>query len=92
MNNSEQNPLDILIENETNDNISADLLKTLNSGVISDKQKQQLIMYYYDDMTLSQIGKKFNVSREAIRQNIKRAIQAIKNYDKSTDSTVCYSN
>jgi RNA polymerase sigma factor (sigma-70 family) len=91
-NNSEQNPLEILIENETNENISADLLKTLNSGVISDKQKQQLIMYYYDDMTLSQIGKRFNVSREAIRQNIKRAIQAIKNYDKSTDNAVCYSD
>jgi RNA polymerase sigma factor (sigma-70 family) len=91
-NNSEQNPLEILIENETNENISADLLKTLNSGVISDKQKQQLIMYYYDDMTLSQIGKRFNVSREAIRQNIKRAIQAIKNYDKSADNAVCYSD
>jgi DNA-directed RNA polymerase sigma subunit (sigma70/sigma32) len=30
-------------------------------------------------MTLSEIGKVFGVSREAIRQNIKRAIENIRN-------------
>jgi RNA polymerase sigma factor (sigma-70 family) len=88
-NKTEQDPLDILIENETNNNISSDINRALNSGIISEKQKQQLMMYYFDDMTLSQIGKKFNVSREAIRQNIKRAIQLIRNYDDRKDSTVC---
>jgi|694.fasta_scaffold92331_2 RNA polymerase sigma factor (sigma-70 family) len=88
-NKTEQDPLDILIENETNNNISSDINRALNSGIISEKQKQQLMMYYFDDMTLSQIGKKFNVSREAIRQNIKRAIQLIRNYDDRKDSAVC---
>ena len=87
-NKTEKDPLDILIENETNNNISLDIDKALNSGIISEKQKQQLMMYYFDDMTLSQIGKKFNVSREAIRQNIKRAIQLIRNCDDRKDSTI----
>ena len=69
-------------------NISLDIDKALNSGIISEKQKQQLMMYYFDDMTLSQICKKFNVSREAIRQNIKRAIQLIRNCDDRKDSTI----
>ena len=85
---SEQDPLDILIHKEERENMSLDISYALNSGAISEKQKDQLIMYYYDDMTLSQIGKKYNVSREAIRQNIKRALQLIRNYDKSTTSTV----
>ena len=55
-----------------------DLEVLLDSGIISDKQKDQLKMYYMEDMTLSEIGKKFGVSREAIRQNIKRAIENIR--------------
>jgi RNA polymerase sigma factor (sigma-70 family) len=45
-------------------------------------------MYYFDDMTLSQIGKQYNVSREAVRQNIKRAIQIIQNHDKSANKLI----
>lgn len=91
INDSEKNPLDILIEAEEKENINSDINYALNSGAISEKQKDQLIMYYYDDMTLSQIGKKYNVSREAIRQNIKRALQLIRNYDKNTNNTICNS-
>jgi len=38
-------------------------------------------MYYFNDMTLAQIGKVFNVSREAIRQNIKRGLEILRSYD-----------
>lgn len=86
---TEKDPLSIIIENEEKQIMSDDLNKALNSGIISDKQRDQLIMYYFDDMTLSQIGKKYNVSREAVRQNIKRAMQLIKNYDNSENNSVC---
>jgi RNA polymerase sigma factor (sigma-70 family) len=39
-------------------------------------------MYYFENLTLSKIGKHFGVSREAVRQSIKRAIETIKAYDK----------
>lgn len=78
----------ILIEKEESDLISKDLQNILNSGIISEKQRNQIVMYYFDNMTLSQIGKKYDVSREAVRQNIKRAIQSIKNYDKHTNNTL----
>jgi len=71
-------PLNLLIEQEHTDNMKYDLEVLLDSGIISDKQKDQLKMYYMEDMTLSEIGKEFGVSREAIRQNIKRAIENIR--------------
>lgn len=75
-------PLSILIDKEEKDNIRSDIEQILNSNLLSDKQKEQIKMYYFEDKTLSAIGKKFGVSREAVRQNIKRAIELIKEYDK----------
>ena len=36
-------------------------------------------MYYYDSRTLESIGKEFNITKEAVRQNIIKAITNIKN-------------
>jgi len=38
-------------------------------------------MYYFEEKTLSEIGDTFGVSREAVRQNIKRGLEIIKSYD-----------
>ena len=81
-------PLEIIIDKESKTNYKNDIEYLLNSGLISEKQKDQLFMYYYDDMTLSQIGKRSNVSREAIRPSIKRAIHIIQNYDTSTPNLI----
>ena len=50
--------------------------------ILTDLQFVCLKMYYADHMTLEQIGNKFGVSKEAIRQNIERAIKNIKNEHK----------
>jgi RNA polymerase sigma factor (sigma-70 family) len=71
---TEQDPLEGIIENEKTDLIHSHIQELINSDIINDKQRQQLKMYYFDDMTLNEIGKKFNVTREAVRQNIKKAI------------------
>lgn len=71
---TEKDPLDQIIENERTDLINLHIHALINSDMISDKQREQLKMYYFDDMTLNEIGKKFNVTREAVRQNIKKAI------------------
>lgn len=79
---SEKDPLEKLIEKEEQENITNNISDLLNTANISEKQKQQIIMYYFQNLTLSKIGKHFGVSREAVRQSIKRAIETIKNYDK----------
>lgn len=80
--NKQSDPLDIIINNETQTNLSNTVELLLNSPALSDKQKEQIRMYYFEEKTLSQIGKKYNVSREAIRQNIKRGLDLIRSYDK----------
>jgi RNA polymerase sigma factor (sigma-70 family) len=58
--------------------LELDINNLLNNKLLSDKQRQQISMYYFDNETLSSIGKKFGVSREAVRQNIKRGFDIIK--------------
>lgn len=49
-----------------------------NSNILTERQSQQLKMYYLDDMTLQEIGNHFNITREAVRQTIKTSIQKIR--------------
>lgn len=74
-------PIEILIDKEYNQNLSFSIDLLLNNNLLSDKQKKQIHMYYFEDKTLSEIGQEFGVSREAIRQNIKRGLEIIKSYD-----------
>ena len=76
------NPLDIIMEQEEKDNLKQNLKDILESDILNDKQRNQIKMYYYENKTLSQIGKVFGVSREAVRQNIKRGLQNIRKLEK----------
>ena len=78
-------PLDTIIQHEERENLKQNVADLLDSDILNDKQRQQIKMYYYDNKTLSQIGCHFGVSREAIRQNIKRGIHNIRKLEK------CYS-
>lgn len=80
-----QDPLDIVIQEEESRNLSDNLSNLLEHSELSEKQKIQIKMYYLDNQTLSYIGKQFGVSREAVRQNIKRAMEIIRSYDKCTN-------
>lgn len=73
-------PLDAIIEKEKTESISYLVDSLLDSDILSEKQKDQIKLYYIEGNTLSKIGKKYGVSREAVRQNIKRAIDSIKQY------------
>lgn len=75
-----RDPLDQLMEDEEKNNIIDLIDKLLSSNIVSETQKDQLRMYYIENKTLANIGSKYNVSREAIRQSLKRAIDNIKYY------------
>ena len=72
---------------EEKQDLQYNIEKLLNCERLSDKQRKQIKMYYFDDMTLAQIGKVFNVSREAIRQNIKRGLEKEDAINQSLDIT-----
>lgn len=74
------NPATIVEHKEHAEKLSATINDLLSSGIISDKQKEQIIEYYFNEKTLSQIGKEFGVTREAVRQNIQKGLAKIKQY------------
>lgn len=74
-------PDDIMMKDEERTILSDTINSLLASDLLSDKQRQQIKMYYFDNYTLSKIGKHFGVSREAVRQNIKRGLDTIREYD-----------
>lgn len=76
--NTERNPADIVEEEESRQTLTEDMKNLIDSAPISDKQRQQLIMYYYDNKTLADIGREFSVTREAVRQNIQKALSTIR--------------
>jgi RNA polymerase sigma factor (sigma-70 family) len=78
--NKSADPVDILIKNENEYIIAESIQNLLNSEMLSEKQREQIRLYYIENQTLANIGKKYGVSREAVRQNIKRAIDSIKQF------------
>lgn len=76
--NGNYNPLNLLIQEENETNITSNIEALLSHPHISDKQRKQIMMYFFEDMTLNDIGKVYGVTREAVRQNIKKAIDLFK--------------
>jgi RNA polymerase sigma factor (sigma-70 family) len=75
-----KSPLDILMDIESDDNIKQYINQILSSdnNILSNRQSECLKLYYLEDMTFAQIGSKFGITREAVRQNIKKAIEKIR--------------
>jgi RNA polymerase sigma factor (sigma-70 family) len=73
-------PIDNLIEKETKTNIKEYLDKILSheNNLLTSRQCEYIKLYYFEGLTFAQIGKKFNITREAVRQGIKKAISKIK--------------
>jgi RNA polymerase sigma factor (sigma-70 family) len=70
----------MIIEEESNIIKNECLNTILASDILSDKQKDHIKLYYFSNMTLSEIGKKYGVTREAIRQSLLKGINQIKQY------------
>lgn len=46
--------------------------------LLSDKQKDYIHLYYFENYTFEKIGKKYNITREAVRQGLNKAILLIR--------------
>ena len=58
----------------------ANLLE-IYSSLLSEKQKEYLIDHFENDLSLSEIAKNNNVSRQAIYDNIKRGVALLYDYE-----------
>lgn len=77
-NNKYNSVLDEIISEESQTNLYEDIDTLLKSGLLSSKQSEYIRMYYFDGMTLEHIGKKFNITREAVRQAMNKAYSLLR--------------
>lgn len=73
-------PSELAILKEEKANLKNAIGSLLNSQLLSDKQRNQIYKYYFEKKTLLQIGKEYGVTREAIRQNIQKGLNKIREY------------
>ena len=73
-----ESPLDILIKAEQQQDLTDTINNLLSLDCISTRQKDYIRLYYFDGYTFEKIGKKYNITREAVRQGLNKAITIIK--------------
>ena len=73
-------PAELAILKEEKANLKNAIGSLLNSQLLSEKQRNQIYKYYFEKKTLLQIGKEYGVTREAIRQNIQKGLNKIREY------------
>ena len=51
------------------------------SDLLSEKQKQYLNDYYFNDFSLTEISENYDISKQAVSNNIKRTITELEQYE-----------
>lgn len=59
------------------------LLYDFYGELLTEKQKLVYDMYYQNDLSLSEIGEELSISRQAVRDQIKRVESILQNYEKN---------
>ncbi|HDF1951650.1 TPA: putative DNA-binding protein [Staphylococcus aureus] len=70
-----------------------DLVKTLRmnylfdfyQSLLTNKQRNYLELFYFEDYSLSEIADTFNVSRQAVYDNIRRTGDLVEDYEKKLE-------
>jgi RNA polymerase sigma factor (sigma-70 family) len=70
-------PSEIVMMMESESNRQKLVKDLFDSNILTDKQKEQIKLYYFHNQTLSEIGSKYGTTREAVRQNIKKGLKSI---------------
>lgn len=57
------------------------LLMDCYENLLTDKQRLYLRYYYHEDYSLSEIANELEVSRNAVFDNLKKAVHSLENYE-----------
>lgn len=71
-------PEQIAIKNEENTSLKNLINAMLESGCLTDRQRDYIKLYYFEDYTFDKIGKKYGITREAVRQGLNKALDIIR--------------
>ena len=59
----------------------ASLLYDFYGALLTEKQRQVMALYHEENLSLSEIAQEFGVSRQAVHDTLKKAEQALEDYD-----------
>jgi RNA polymerase sigma factor (sigma-70 family) len=81
--NDNDDPLDIILKHESDSSIKQYLNMILSTdiNILTERQSEYIKLYFFEDLTFAEIGKRFNITREAVRQGIKKALEKIRELD-----------
>ena len=65
---------------EQKENLSELISNILTIDCLSDRQKDYIKLYYFENYTFDKIGKKYGITREAVRQGLNKAILTIRSF------------
>jgi RNA polymerase sigma factor (sigma-70 family) len=71
-------PEDYAIEKEEKEQLSNLIEGLLSLDCLSARQKDYIRLYYFESYTFDKIGKKYGITREAVRQGLNKAIDLIR--------------
>lgn len=63
------------------DYLQAAMLYDFYGELLTEKQKNVFEMYYQDDMSLSEIGDELSISRQGVRDQLKRTEKLLSEYE-----------
>jgi RNA polymerase sigma factor (sigma-70 family) len=72
------NPEEALIEKEHKEQLSTLINNLLSLDCLTSRQKDYIRLYYFESYTFEKIGKKYGITREAVRQGLNKAIEMIR--------------
>lgn len=75
-----QTPEENISELEQKEELSDLINNMLSLDCLSDRQKDYIKLYYFENYTFDKIGKKYGITREAVRQGLNKAIEIIRSY------------
>lgn len=71
-------PDDIVMKNEETENLSLLINQLLSLNTLSERQKDYIRLYYFESYTFEQIGRKYGITREAVRQGLNKGLDIIR--------------
>jgi RNA polymerase sigma factor (sigma-70 family) len=76
--NRTKSPEEYALEKESNEELSGLIENLLSLDCLTTRQKDYIRLYYFESQTFEKIGRKYGITREAVRQGLNKAISLIK--------------
>ncbi|NBU33489.1 sigma-70 family RNA polymerase sigma factor [bacterium] len=73
-----ESPDNIVMKNEEFQNLTSLIDQLLSLDSLTERQKDYIRLYYFESYTFEQIGKKYGITREAVRQGLNKALNIVR--------------